>query len=234
MKRMTLLTGLVAAVAITAYSVSGTYARYTSTFTGTSSARVAKWAFNLDGGETAGTTLNFKLFESVNDENVTKGINENIIAPGTEGQFEIKLANLSEVTAKAVITLDGDLAGVPIEFSMDGEHWGDLSTITLTAEELAAGTFTEDETELPEGTDPEGEETVEEGDTTEDTTTATKTVTFNKGGEASLTVYWRWAFTGEGSDTFKDTQTDETDTALGLDGTATPTVTATIVATQVD
>ena len=48
--------------------------------------------------------------------------------------------------------------------------------------------------------------------------------------EVSVTIYWKWDFNGAtGSG-----QTDETDTALGVDGTATVTVTATVTAEQVD
>ena len=47
-------------------------------------------------------------------------------------------------------------------------------------------------------------------------------------GAASITVYWQWDYTNG------TTAGDEADTALGLDGTHTVTVTATVTATQVD
>lgn len=50
----------------------------------------------------------------------------------------------------------------------------------------------------------------------------------------TVTVYWRWAFTGSESTSYTGTQTDATDTALGEAGTATITVNATINAEQVD
>ena len=50
----------------------------------------------------------------------------------------------------------------------------------------------------------------------------------------SVTVQWRWAFTGAQSENFKTSQTDTTDTGLGKDGTATITVQAKITVDQVD
>ena len=50
----------------------------------------------------------------------------------------------------------------------------------------------------------------------------------------SITVQWRWAFTGDASANYTTSQTDSTDTALGVLGTDTISVQATIVATQVD
>ena len=58
-----------------------------------------------------------------------------------------------------------------------------------------------------------------------------------KTGNASLTVYWRWAFTGAASTNYISSQTDATDTSLGFAAnTTTPTVqlTATVTVTQVD
>ena len=60
----------------------------------------------------------------------------------------------------------------------------------------------------------------------------------NMGQTAStLTVKWRWAFTGNDSTNYTSTQTDATDTALGFAAnTAAPTVqvNATVTVTQVD
>jgi len=166
MKRMTLLTGLVAAVAITAYSVSGTYARYTSTFTGTSSARVAKWAFNLDGGETAGTTLNFKLFESVNDANVTKGINENIIAPGTEGKFQINLdATGAEVGVDYQIRFENETQKpTNLVFMYQGNNYSSIKEL----EENLKGTINANEEEKTKAIEVNWKWAYETGETLEE------------------------------------------------------------------
>jgi hypothetical protein len=59
----------------------------------------------------------------------------------------------------------------------------------------------------------------------------------NMNASATLTLYWRWAFTGSASTNYTSSQTDVTDTALGFAANTTaPTVevTATITVTQKD
>lgn len=201
-KKMSILAALVLAVVVTTYSVSGTYAKYTSTFNGTTStARVAQWAISvgdLDQSSEATETFTFDLFESVDDENVKKGADgENIIAPGTEGSFKIDLKNDSEVNAEYTVDYTVNNAGVPLEFSIDnGATW-----------------------------------------TTGLTDVATPVAINMNGAEDSITIQWRWAFTGDASENYKtgdDAQTDETDTTLGIAGSATPSVSAKIVVNQVD
>ena len=192
-KRLSILAVLVLAITVTAYSVSGTYAKYTSDFTGaTSTARVAKWAFEINDTAVS-TTFDFDLFESVNDSNVKTGTNENIIAPGTTGSFAIKLANKSEVNANYTVDYTvTNTANIPVEFSIDGTNWT---------------------TSLADVTTP---------------------VAINKGGTAPITIYWRWAFTGDASANYTATQNDGTDTTLGLAGSAVITVNAAVTVTQVD
>lgn len=71
-KKLTILGTLLMAVAVTGYSVSGTYARYTDSVYETSEARVAK--FNVSKGEHT-----FELF------NLKNGDNETLVAPGYSG-----------------------------------------------------------------------------------------------------------------------------------------------------
>lgn len=63
-------------------------------------------------------------------------------------------------------------------------------------------------------------------------TTEAKTLA-KKSGTDTVTVKWRWAFTGTESTNFKDTQTDKSDTTLG-EAASTVTVTATLTASQVN
>ena len=191
-KRLSILAVLLLAVAISAYSVGGTYAKYTSNFTGASStARVAKWAFEVND-TAATTTFAFNLFETVNDANVKTGTSENIIAPGTTGSFDIKLENLSEVNAEYTVNYTiTNSAGIPVEFSINGTDWTTgLSNVAATP--------------------------------------------INYGADTTITVQWRWAFTGAASENYTTSQTDGTDTALGNVGTDTIKVEASITVTQVD
>lgn len=139
MKKMSLFALLLAAVLVTSYSVSGTYAKYTSTFSGTSdSARVAKWAFEINDGAVT-DSFTFNLFDTVNDTktsaaetDVKVGEGETIIAPGTTGSFDIKLENLSEVNA--TYTVDYTVTNtnsIPVEFKVgDGEWSTELADVT--------------------------------------------------------------------------------------------------------
>lgn len=133
MKKMSIFAMLLAAVVVTSYSVSGTYAKYTSSANSTDNARVAKWSFTVGGAETATTdTFTFDLFNTTYT-NVQSANSDNVIAPGTEGSFDIVLANASEVNA----TYDVDYvvtntANIPVEFSVDGTNWtADLTTLDV-------------------------------------------------------------------------------------------------------
>lgn len=197
-KKMSILAALVLAVIVTGYSVSGTYAKYTTTFNGTTSAaRVASWDIDVSDLNsktiTASDTFEFNLFESVSDAHVKTGTGENIIAPGTTGSFAIQLANNSEVTAEYTVEYTVDNKNVPLEFSIDnGTTW------------------------------------------TTGLANVADAVTMNMGGTDTITIQWRWAFTGGASANYTTSQDDITDTALGIAGSATPTVKAKIVVNQVD
>lgn len=214
MKKLSVLTVLVMLVTISAYSVSGTYAKYTSSFEATDSARVAKWAFVVDKKEGETQDFTFDLFSTVKDEDgteendVKKGTDENIIAPGTSGSFDIALTNNSEVTAKADIYFEktADSANVPLDYR-----------ITYTA---ADGTET----------------------TTEWSSDVTKLnivdamSNINMNGNATVKVEWKWAFErGTVTDPKVATTESEADTALGSAADAQNiAIKATVVASQVN
>lgn len=222
-KKITVLGGLLMAVVMTAYSVSGTYAKYTSTFKGSDSARVAKWAFKIGditdtSAASAGTTFSFNLFKTINDTdgsketdvaapNTTDTTNNisGLIAPGTQGSFDIKLQNLSEVTAMYGIKYKvTNTAGIPVEFC------------TVTATETCADTSTAWKASIDE-------------------VVADKTNTnlaMNAGSDTTTTVKWRWVYEKGTGDAIATN--DAVDTTLGIDGTATLKVDATVVVTQVD
>ena len=95
MKKMSILTVLVMLVTVTAYSVSGTYAKYTSKIDMTDEARVAKWELLLDGNKVT-TEQNINLFaESYSFKNdvyvQTLTAGENVVAPGTTGEYTFEL-----------------------------------------------------------------------------------------------------------------------------------------------
>ena len=209
--RITRLAILVLALTmITLMIVSGTFAKYTSTATGSDTATVAKWSIKVgtgDGVEIAGSssTVSFDLFSTIKDEdgnseddvagkasNIAVGstaATAKIIAPGTSGSFDLIVKNESEVNATYSITFNSDNTNIPIEFSTDnGEHWDTtLSSANIT----------------------------------------NQAINMNSAAQTK-TVKWRWAYNvSEARDT--------SDTNLGVaaqTSTASVTLSATITATQ--
>ncbi len=142
---------LLVAVLLSTCAIAGTYAKYVSTTTGTDSARVAKWDFKVNGTTANSNTFTFNLFETILDtdksgEDDITPADGTIIAPGTQGSFEIVLKNDSEVTAKYAIDYTvTNTNNIPVQFSVDnGASWSsDLADVSATdATELAASTGT--------------------------------------------------------------------------------------------
>ena len=130
MIKLTSFVLLVTMIALTL--VSGTYAKYTSSASGTDSAVVAKWNIKagVSGSETSITgsnaTVAFNLFDTINDTGNTaaeEDVAAGKIAPGTAGSFEMSIKNDSEVTARYGINYTVTGNNVPIEFSTDGSNW---------------------------------------------------------------------------------------------------------------
>ena len=197
---------LLAIVAVGSYFVAGTYAKYTSEIAGSDNASVAKWAWKINQEDFTSATdvtngYTFDLFETIKEADTTSAetdVDDDLIAPGTGGSFDIAITNNSEVNATyAVAFTETNESGIPIEYSVDGSTWvSDVSGINVPATAI------------------------------------------NMGQTAStLTVKWRWAFTGNESTNYASTQTDTTDTALGFaanDTAPTVQVNATVTVTQVD
>ncbi len=123
--------------------VFGTYAKYTTTFSGNDSAVVAKWVVS-DGGALANLDIFdvSKIYDTegtdyangVDDTDVINGTDNGIIAPGTWGFFTYNLSNDSDVTATYEIDYTVDEKGVYLLWSVDGgTTWtDDLADVTAT------------------------------------------------------------------------------------------------------
>ena len=131
-KRSSMMVRLVAALAVTMMFtmcfVGGAFAKYTSSGTGTDTATVAKWSFKVGETDIATTdTFTFDLFKTIkdsdgiNNETEMNPVDGSIIAPGTQGSFDLVLTNASQVTAQYAIdytvTNNND---IPVKFSVDG------------------------------------------------------------------------------------------------------------------
>lgn len=130
--QMILITLLIAIIALVL--VSGTYAKYTSSASGSDTARVAKWSFNVGEDDIVSkNTFKFNLFDTINDSNgtdtetdVVSSNEDQVIAPGTSGNFKLVLKNKSETSAKYGITYTvTNTASIPVKFSVNGTDWKD-------------------------------------------------------------------------------------------------------------
>lgn len=147
-KKMTVLCGLLMAVVITAYSVSGTYAKYTSSMSTTDTARVARWSINV--GDSSTKTLD--LFKDVYGDNKVVGTDGAlVVAPGTSGSYKFEFSGNTEVAytlaATATITnntvvYDGDTTVSPIKFSIDGgTTWFEAADLANELSDAISGTY---------------------------------------------------------------------------------------------
>lgn len=124
--------------------LSGTYAKYTSTYSGSDTAVVASWKIT-NGNQVANIDLFgvSKIYDTKDvtdfttgtvDADVRTGTDNGIIAPGTWGKFSYTVTNDSDVNAEYTVTYTVDEAGVPLKWSVDGNTWtDDLSNVSTTA-----------------------------------------------------------------------------------------------------
>ena len=135
-KRSSMMVRLVADLAVTMMFtmcfVGGTFAKYTSSATGTDNANVAKWDIKVNNDNiTTSDTFNFNLFNTVNDtkdgnpETDMRPNDGTIIAPGTRGYFDIVIKNDSQVNATYAIDYTVNTRSIPVKFSVNGTDWFD-------------------------------------------------------------------------------------------------------------
>jgi hypothetical protein len=109
---------------ITAAMISGTFARYTSSFAGEDTALVARWEITGSGDGFAingDDTLTLDLFQHEYDVNVAASADgAYIIAPGVDGEFDVVFTNSSDVAAEVTFNIDvtGSAVNVPIVYTI--------------------------------------------------------------------------------------------------------------------
>ena len=130
---------------VSASMISGTYAKYSSTYAGEDSALVAKWeiAGSGDGFAVSGGALTLDLFSHAYKNNITASAGSiYIIAPGVGDEFTITLDNNSDVAA----AIDFDIAAtagsasVPMVYTLDGIEYSNV-TLLSDALQTAFGTI---------------------------------------------------------------------------------------------
>ena len=143
-KMMRLASAMLVLTLLSTCAISGSFAKYTSTASGSATATVAKWDITVNETSIVTNSMSFDLFGTINDTGNTEdetNVSDNLIAPGTSGSFAIKVKNTAEVTAKYNITLsETNNSSIPLQYSLDGTTWKDsiakLSTTGLTDQTL--------------------------------------------------------------------------------------------------
>ena len=132
-KMMRTASGLLVATLLTTSVISGTFAKYVSTATGTDSARVASWGFDQNGALAI-----TDLFNATYDKNV-KG-EADVIAPGTENQATFQynykgkqttpeVAYTFKVDASKSLCADSIKNNENIQWKLDDGQWGKWDTM---------------------------------------------------------------------------------------------------------
>lgn len=199
---------------VTSSLVSGTYSKYVSTSSGTSSAKVAKFDFDLNAGGTnigiATDNTTIHLFDYATDSGVLGNGQEadgtRLIAPGTNGSFVVAINNKSEVKVSTAVVLTETNSGVPIVYTYGSNKYTSNSTL-LTNSPTTYSNIAALSTALTTGI----------GNLNPNTAST------------NLTVTWAWAFDdASGTKDAIDNATNAADTLLGR---TPPTVSLKIAAT---
>lgn len=203
---------------VTTTLVSGTYSKYVTQVTGSDTARVAKFAFNLSdskGGVAhtqAVTTGTFNIFDNtdagvfINTTNIGSD-GKKLIAPGTTGTVTFSVSNSSEVKVTQLFAISETNTGnIPVYYTYKTKNYSSILTGTGIDGNLAA---------------------LATALTTDSTTLAATNGT--AGTAATYVIGWTWDFAG-----IKTGQADATDTTLGIAGSATVALNITATVTQSD
>ncbi len=214
---MRVASALLVAVLMTTCAISGTFAKYTTSATGSDSARVAKWGVVITANGQMFTTTENKTVAGFTGNTVlsakpTGNDKENVVAPGMEGKLmEMTITGTPEVAVEvkyeATLTLSDwkvdDAEYCPIEFTVGETTFklGDSGIVTISdlksKVEAAINAYTAN---YAAGID----------------LSATATV-------KTPVVSWKWAFTG--NDDTKDTQLGNAATGATIALTVVTTVT---------
>ena len=160
---------LMMACLLTTCVISGTFAKFTSQASGSTTVKVATWDFNFEDSQSTQKTFAVDLAATTEldggaDEQVDT-TNEGILAPGTKGSFSISLENKSQVSASYAVSFEyEDASKAPTNLKFCATENGTYSTLADLNGAFAA---------------------VEEENRTLAHTNGTDTIT----------VYWKWEFT---------------------------------------
>lgn len=196
-KKTMVLGGLIAAVAITGYSVSGTYAKYVSSVEATDTARVAIWNLN----ELTEINLFSSSYKKPN-ATATSLYDDNIIAPGTSGSYTFKIEGSFEpnVAISAQI-IEEDSHSIEHKLSTTGKKY---DPIVYKLKDENGNSLTSNNKGAEDGW----------------TNYAGLVTAINKNNKinaaGTYTLEWKWEFEAGANEPLTN-QTDDKDTVLGND-----------------
>ena len=138
-KMMRIASVLLVAVLLSTCAISGTFAKYTTTFSGTSTAKVATWDVEVEEADVTTKTFTFNILETIKDADTgdeADATDNDVLAarlaPGTKGSFTITITNRSEVNATYEATLSY-ANNLPITFTVTNPN-GNLSMTNGTVD----------------------------------------------------------------------------------------------------
>lgn len=204
-KKSIVLGSLLAAVVLTGYSVSGTYAKYVSAVDLSDEARVAKWEIGLSDATDKKLNLFKDSYEYESNGVVVKSLTTKtledgtevptrVIAPGTKGQYTFALSGIIETNYKIQVTATGDNTVVlkddggnvtysPVRFYLSEDDKLDITTMAYD-DLMDFDTLKAELNKLYSGANG-------------------KVYAPGEVDKTSHTIYWTWNF--EGNDDVKDT-----------------------------
>ena len=128
-KMMRIASVLLVAVLLSTCAISGTFAKYVTSDTGSDNARVAKWGFKT-------TSLVIDMFDG-SYTNVQSGTAENVVAPGTTKTATIELVPAAQAAPEVAYTFDLNVTAVDttaallneLVWSLNGTKVGDFAAL---------------------------------------------------------------------------------------------------------
>lgn len=228
-KKMAILATLLIAVVGTGFSVSGTYAKYVSEINLSDEARVAKWQIGLGTGIDTELDLfkssytydaNGVVVEALSrdlDPTDVTGAKDNVVAPGTKGQYTFALDGTIETNYTLKVNTNGSTNGVKTTYVVTDTSTGVAVDTTKTYDPIKFYVSTSDNIDI---------DTVAAGDlltfeqlltTLEGLYSGTANKVFAPGtvDNTAYTIYWKWDFE-------VDDATNKLDTKLGNEIAAAP------------
>lgn len=210
-KMMRLASALLIAVLLTTCAISGTFAKYTTTGTGTDSATVAKWGVVITANGSS-----FADQYATDDAGVGTIANsvigtDKVIAPGTQGAMvAATITGTPEVAVKVTYEATVDL----------GDNWKDSTGAYYCPLEITVGTDT------LKGTSYSSADAFEAAVKAKiDALTSNYEAGTDLSTHTTSAISWKWEF--EGNDDVKDTY-------LGDQHNATISITVKVTVTQID